>query len=76
MNKWQLHEAENKLNSIIDTAMHGKPQCITKRGEDAVIIIGINDYKKLTKQRPNFSEFLLSGPKSDDLEIDRARGKA
>nr|WP_253308519.1 type II toxin-antitoxin system prevent-host-death family antitoxin [Rickettsia endosymbiont of Ceutorhynchus assimilis] len=32
MNKWQLHEAKNKLSNIIDTAMHGKPQCITKRG--------------------------------------------
>jgi prevent-host-death family protein len=76
MDKWQLHEAKNKLSNIIDTAMHGKPQCITKRGEDAVIIIGINDYEKLIKQKLNFSEFLLSGSKFDDLEIERARGKS
>ncbi len=39
MNKWQLHEAKNKLSNIIDIAMHGTPQCITKRGEEAVVII-------------------------------------
>ena len=25
MNKWQLHEAKNKLTNIIDIAMHGTP---------------------------------------------------
>jgi prevent-host-death family protein len=76
MNKWQLHEAKNKLSNIIDIAMHGKPQCITKRGEEAVMVIGMKDYQKLTKQKLSFSEFLLNGPKFDELEIERVRGKA
>ncbi|AAL03857.1 prevent-host-death family protein [Rickettsia conorii subsp. heilongjiangensis] len=76
MNKWQLHEAKNKLSNIIDIAMHGTPQCITKRGEEAVVIISIKDYKQLTKQKPDFKEYLLSIPKTDNLDIQRAKGYA
>lgn len=74
MHKWQLHEAKNKLSSLIDVVMKGKPQCITRRGEDAAVIISMEDYKKLRKQKMSFGEFLMSGPKFDDLEIERARG--
>jgi len=75
MHKWQLHEAKNKLSSLIDVVMKGKPQCITRRGEDAAVIISMEDYKKLKKQKPSLKEFLLQGPKFDDLEIERVRGR-
>jgi len=76
MHKWQLHEAKNKLSSLIDIAMHGKAQYITKRGEDAVVIIGINEYKKLKQQQISLKDFLLSDIKFDDLNIERVHGKA
>lgn len=72
MNKWQLHEAKNKLSSLIDEAVQGKPQCIMRRGEDTVIVVSIKDYQQLKKPRKNFEEFLLNIPKSDDLIIERA----
>lgn len=76
MNKWQLHEAKNKLSNIVDTAMQGTPQCITKRGEEAVVVISMKDYKQLTKQKLDFKEYLLSLPKTDNLVIERVQGKA
>ncbi|HJD61358.1 MAG TPA: type II toxin-antitoxin system Phd/YefM family antitoxin [Rickettsia endosymbiont of Columbicola hoogstraali] len=76
MNKWQLHEAKNKLSNIIDTAMQGTPQYITKRGEEAVVVISMKGYKQLTKQKLDFKEYLLSIPKTDDLVIERVQGKA
>lgn len=74
MYKWQLHEAKNKLSHLVDTAIEGEPQYITRRGKDAVVVIAIKDYQKLKRQRLGFNEFLLSGPKSDDLEIARVKG--
>jgi prevent-host-death family protein len=74
MKKWQLHEAKNKLSDLVDIAMHGKPQCITKRGEEAVIVIGIKEYQKLKQKKLAFNEYLLAEPKFDDLEITRAQG--
>jgi len=76
MKKWQLFEAKNKLSDLIDIAMQGKPQCITRRGEDAVIVMGIKEYQKLNKKQLSFGEYLLAGPKFDDLDIKRAKGSA
>lgn len=42
MHKWSLHEAKNKLSSLVDIATQGKSQCITKRGEEVVVVIGID----------------------------------
>ena len=39
------------------------------------MVIGMNEYNKLRKKKQNFKEFLLSEPKFDDLEIERAIGK-
>lgn len=75
MYKWQLHEAKNKLSRLIDIAMEGKPQCITKRGEEAVVIISMQEYKKMTKPKIGLNRFLLKGIKLDDLEIERVVGK-
>lgn len=75
MNKWQLHEAKNKLSSLIDIAIDGKAQYITRRGEEAVVVIGMDEYKKLKKQKLSLKDFLIKAPKFDDLEIERSHGK-
>jgi antitoxin Phd len=75
MHKWQLHEAKNKLSSLIDTAIDGKAQIITRRGEDAAIIIGIKEYKKLKGQKSNLKKFLLNSPKIDNFEVTRGAAK-
>ena len=76
MHKWQLYEAKNKLSHIIDVVELGEPQCITRKGRDAVIVISIKDYQELKGMKTPFNEFLIMGQKSDDLEIERASGKA
>lgn len=76
MYKWQLHEAKNKLSNLVESATHGTPQFITKRGQDAAVIIGIEEYKKLTNKQNNLKKLLLSGSKFEEVEIDRVKGKA
>ena len=76
MHKWKLHEAKNKLSSLIDTVVHGKAQCITRRGEETVVVISMEEYKKLKKPKPSLKDFISKGPKFDNLEIDRVIGKA
>ncbi|MCP5362850.1 MAG: type II toxin-antitoxin system Phd/YefM family antitoxin [Rickettsiaceae bacterium] len=75
MYKWQLHEAKNKLSHLIDVAMEGKPQCITKRGEEAVVVISMEEYKKMTKPKLGLNKFLLKGAKIDDFAVERVTGK-
>lgn len=66
MNKWSLYEAKNKLSSIVDIAVCGKPQCITKHGNDAAVVIGIDEYLKLKTPKISLGKFLLQSPKFDD----------
>lgn len=75
MYKWQLHEAKNKLSHLIDVAMQGKPQCITKRGEEAVVVISMEEYKKMTKPKLGLNKFMLKGAKIDDFAVERVTGK-
>ncbi len=74
MTKWKLQDAKNKFSHLVDAAISGKPQFVTKRGEDAVVIVSSKDYGKLCKPKANFSKFLLDVPKWDDLEIERIKG--
>ena len=75
MHKWQLYEAKNKLSSLIDEAVQGKPQCIMRRGEEAVMVVSIKEYQELKQPKKSLGKFLLTMPKCEDLEIKRATGK-
>lgn len=72
MQNWQLQEAKNKLSQVIKEAQHGKPQVITVHGKEAVVLLSINDYKKLTKADNKLSE-ALSMPElsKDELIFER-----
>jgi len=76
MHKWQLYEAKNRLSQIIDVVEGGEPQCITRKGRDAAVIISIKDYQQLQKQQIPFNEFLIMGQKIDDFEVERVSGQA
>ncbi len=74
MHKWQLHEAKNKLSNLIESAMHGSPQCITKRGMDAVVVIGIQEYQKMNKSKKGLKSMLMQqGPKFEEFEVSREK---
>ena len=63
------------MSHLIDVAMEGKPQCITKRGEEAVVIISMKEYKTMTKPKLSLNKFLLKGAKIDDFVVKRVTGK-
>ena len=71
---WQLQEAKNRLSAVVDTAIAGEPQQITRRGTPVVVVVAAEDYerfRRLTKSSlPSFNELLLQMPQ-DDGEFDR-----
>lgn len=48
MKKWQLQSAKNKFSEVAEEAAAYGPQIVTKRGRDAVVIMGIDEYRRLT----------------------------
>ncbi len=73
-NHWQLQDAKNKFSNLVDKAQHNGPQIVTKHGKDAVVIISIDEYKKLIKPKINLVKFFQSSPLSkEDLDLTRSK---
>jgi len=74
MAAWQVQEAKARLSELIERACDQGPQIITKHGAERAVVLSIAEYKTLlTNRKPTFNEFLLSGPKFEDFDIERDR---
>ena len=61
-NHWQLQEAKNKFSSLVEQAQQKCPQIVTKHGKEAVVIVSIDDYKKLVTPKNNIVNFFQKSP--------------
>ena len=59
---WQLQDAKNKFSSLVDKAQHNGPQVVTKHGKDAVVVLSVEEYKKLIKPKKNLVKFFQTSP--------------
>lgn len=63
---WQLQTAKNRFSEVVDRARSEGPQVVTRRGREAVVVVGIERYRELTGQKPparSFVELILSAPR-------------
>jgi prevent-host-death family protein len=71
---WKLQDAKSQFSQLVKDALTGGPQFITRRGDETVVVISIQEYEKLTSGKPGFKEFLLSCPKMDkSFKIERQK---
>ncbi|MGO4917506.1 type II toxin-antitoxin system Phd/YefM family antitoxin [Pseudogemmobacter sp. W21_MBD1_M6] len=72
---WTLQDAKNKFSTVVDAALAGTPQEVTRRGKPAVVVLSATEYHQLLKQaqsrRGSFTDHLLSYPGGDD-SVERA----
>ena len=71
-NTWQLQDAKSKFSQLVENAMSSNPQFVTKHGNNAVVILSFEDYKKITKPKTDLVAFLRNSPlKEIELDISR-----
>ena len=74
MAEWPLQDAKNKFSAVVDAALAGEPQRVTRRGQPAVVVLAVEEYDRLCRleqaSAPNFGELLLEIPQ-DDGEFER-----
>jgi prevent-host-death family protein len=69
---WKLQDAKSQFSRLVKEALTRGPQYVTRRGEETVVIISIDDYNKLISNKSDFKNFILNCPKMDnDFVIDR-----
>ena len=74
-NTWQLQDAKSKFSQLVENAMLDQPQFVTKHGNNAVVILSFEEYKKITKPTTDLVTFLRSSPLVEaELDITRNRG--
>lgn len=65
---WQLQEAKAKFSELVQKAIDEGPQTVTRHGKEAVVVLSVDQYKKLEARRPSLLEVLMSGPEGE-LEL-------
>lgn len=74
MTEWPLQDAKNRFSALVNAALAGEPQHVTRRGEPAVVVLAADEYERLRRMEradaPTFAELLLEIPQ-DDEEFER-----
>jgi len=73
-NTWQLQDAKSKFSQLVENAMSNEPQFVTKHGNNAVVILSFEDYKRITKPKINLVTFLRNSPLAN-IELDISRNR-
>ncbi len=75
MLEWSLQDAKNRFSAVVDAALAGEPQKVTRRGKPAVVVIAVEEYERLRKREPDntptFVDHLLAIPKGGDFDFER-----
>ena len=72
--RWQLQEAKNRLSEVVKKAREDGPQIITVHGTDAVVIVGADQYRKLSRRKGTLVDFFRRSPLVG-IDIDLARSE-
>ena len=74
MAQWPLQDAKNKFSALVNAALAGEPQRVTRRGQPAVVVLSAEEYERLRglekADAPTLGGLLLEMPQ-DDQEFQR-----
>ena len=62
MDDWTVAQAKAKLSEVIERAMSGSPQTITRHGKSAVVVVAAVDWQRRTERKGTLADFLLASP--------------
>lgn len=72
MHTWQLQEAKSRFSELVELTLKEGPQMVTRRGEEAVVILAAKDYRRLSGQTSTLMDCLLNAPRGEALAIERS----
>lgn len=72
MRQWSLQDAKARLSEVVRLAAEQGPQEITLRGDPAVVMVSIADYRRLIQPKPSFVDLIRRSP-LPDVELDLRR---
>jgi antitoxin Phd len=65
--RWKLEDAKNQFSRLVQAALDEGPQLVTRRGEDAVVVVSFKQFRKLSERRRSLVEFMRASPLGEAL---------
>ena len=70
---WQLQEAKQRFSELVRRALEEGPQTVTRHGEEVVVVVPVEEFRRMSGGKPDFKEFLMSAPDLSVLDLERPR---
>jgi prevent-host-death family protein len=71
---WATAEAKARFSEMIDRALADGPQTITRKGQEAVVVVSVEEWQRKTKRKGNLAEFFAASPlPGSNLKIKRSK---
>jgi antitoxin Phd len=72
---WPVQDAKARFSEFLDTCVREGPQVVTRRGEQAAVLVPIDEWKRLQQSaRPSLKQLLMVEAARGDLAVP-PRGK-
>lgn len=75
MKSWQIQDAKARFSELLATCLKEGPQVVTKRGNDAAVLVPMDDWRRLQgSARPTLKALLLAPEPRVEVQIpDRSK---
>lgn len=73
--KWHLQDAKNRFSEVVRKASEEGPQFVSKHGKESVVVLSIEDYRRLDRSTNSLVEFCQTSPLAS-IELDVKRDKS
>jgi prevent-host-death family protein len=67
---WQVQQAKQRFSELLRRTLDEGPQIVTRHGQAVVVMVAVDEYRRLTGPLLDFKTFLLSGPDLSVLDLD------
>lgn len=73
---WQVQAAKQRFSELVERAIKDGPQVVTRHGREVVVVLDIEEYRKLDgDDGDRFKRWMIEGPRLDNDEVDDLFGR-
>lgn len=65
MQNWTIQDAKARFSELVNFALLGEPQLVTRHGVEAVVVVRAADYDALTTPRESIVDLMERSPHRD-----------
>jgi prevent-host-death family protein len=70
MKRWPVQDAKARFSEMLETCLTDGPQMVTRRGEEAAVLVPADEWRRLEAHRgKSLKEWLLAPEPRCDLDI-------